>query len=614
MRKLYIIIALVLVCQFAQGQKLFLQGQLQNGQEYPKLKKVFNNYEVYKIDLQQLNDNQFSNPQISHLQLHLGDHQWSINLTESELISESYQLQVIGNVNEPTRRSVPINYIGDFNEGKANLTITNQLVLGSITDGDVTYYLEPLNRYLKEEADHYWVLYQGEDVKPNPGFRCGLPELMEEGGHIIQPRHTHANSSGCIQIDYALAADYSMYAKFEDLYDLEAYILAVLSLSQENFNDDNFTATMQFKVVAMSVSTCEDCDPWDSSTDSEAVLRSFGDWGNDGGFGMDSFHLASLWTDRVLADSLAGLSWLGEMCNDLRYNILSDYTDNLLLLKTLQSHEIGHNLGAIHIRQGDNTIMAPRINVTDKWSIWTRLRINSTMETFKSRPGCLTGCDELTPPNVAFSVDVQSGCSPFTASFAMNITGEHFTPKWIFEGGNPSVSFEDSPTVQYDEPGTYEVLLMAQNTAGADTLIQTSIIEVGGAESPDLNVAYEIGGSEAAFMATNADSVVWDLGDGTLSTDLEFLHNYQEDGIYNITLVATSDCGIDTLRQELKVVTLPVVSFLAENTTVCPASQIQFINNSQAFEGTYFWEFEGGFPESSTELSPAVTYNESGNV
>jgi outer membrane protein assembly factor BamB len=49
---------------------------------------------------------------------------------------------------------------------------------------------------------------------------------------------------------------------------------------------------------------------------------------------------------------------------------------------------------------------------------------------------------------------------------------------WFFEGGTPTFSSLANPVVTYDAPGVYDVLLIAQNILGADTIVKPCHIEV----------------------------------------------------------------------------------------------------------------------------------------
>jgi hypothetical protein len=62
--------------------------------------------------------------------------------------------------------------------------------------------------------------------------------------------------------------------------------------------------------------------------------------------------------------------------------------------------------------------------------------------------------------------------------------------QWTFEGGEPSVSNEQNPTVTYNNEGTFRVSLTSQNSFGSDSKTQTGYILVStttDAEKPVFN-------------------------------------------------------------------------------------------------------------------------------
>lgn len=73
-------------------------------------------------------------------------------------------------------------------------------------------------------------------------------------------------------------------------------------------------------------------------------------------------------------------------------------------------------------------------------------------------------------------------CAGGNVTFAKNILYGQTTPAttatWYFPGGSPATSTAASPTVTYSTPGTYDVMLVASNTAGTDTLIKQNYITV----------------------------------------------------------------------------------------------------------------------------------------
>src|SRR5690606_9576416 len=98
-------------------------------------------------------------------------------------------------------------------------------------------------------------------------------------------------------------------------------------------------------------------------------------------------------------------------------------------------------------------------------------------------------------------------------------------------------------------PGIYSVTLSASNATGQTVQItKTAIIEV--YESPTALFAIMpqvvfIPGDRlyTSNRSFGASSYLWDFGDGTTSTAYEPIHDYTEEGIYDITLIASNSSG-----------------------------------------------------------------------
>ncbi len=56
-----------------------------------------------------------------------------------------------------------------------------------------------------------------------------------------------------------------------------------------------------------------------------------------------------------------------------------------------------------------------------------------------------------------------------------------------------------------------------------------------------------------------------------------------------------------------------IPDFKADRVSVLPGERVVFTDNSQGLINTYEWVFEGGSPQSSSDISPEVVYNQSGN-
>ncbi len=161
------------------------------------------------------------------------------------------------------------------------------------------------------------------------------------------------------------------------------------------------------------------------------------------------------------------------------------------------------------------------------------------------------------PPILDFSFDPASGCAPLTVNFTnLSQFADPNSYQWQF-GTNQGSSQAVNPTYTYNEPGIYSVTLLASNILGQTVSITKSgIIEV--FQSPDAQftikpvVVYIPGGKVYTNnQSFGGGSYEWDFGDGETSTEFEPIHTYTTEGIYDITLIASSVDGCtDTARLE----------------------------------------------------------------
>ena len=81
-------------------------------------------------------------------------------------------------------------------------------------------------------------------------------------------------------------------------------------------------------------------------------------------------------------------------------------------------------------------------------------------------------------PVAGFSSDVVSVTVGGSVSFADSSTNNPTGWSWVFEGGTPSSSTAQNPTVVYNTPGVYSVSLTASNAGGSNTVTKPSSITV----------------------------------------------------------------------------------------------------------------------------------------
>lgn len=218
-----------------------------------------------------------------------------------------------------------------------------------------------------------------------------------------------------------------------------------------------------------------------------------------------------------------------------------------------------------------------------------------------------------TAPSANFSSGGTEGCVDLSVQFTNESSNNVTSLIWFFEGGRPGTSTDSNPQVTYEAGGSYNVMLVVSNPEGVDTLnlIDYIFIDAG----PGTSFFTTVNELEVDFNNTtvNADTYLWDFGDGNTSTEANPLYSYTAEGEYMVTLTATNDCGTNIFRQNITTGLLPNADFTVQNGAGCTPIEVTFVDRSSGTNlSDYIWEFEGGTPASSTEANPTITYEEAG--
>jgi PKD repeat protein len=604
------------------GQSLWAQQPVFTGTNLNKttkatsLDEMFKAYQLYEIDTKALNDFVKADEKDKDFQLQLGTaYDWDIHLYPYDIRTPEYQLRVStenGIIALPKGKSKTFRGYFQDGSGEVRLTIDEGFINGFFHKEGATIFIESANRFEPGLGNDVFVVYDEKDVIPSENNECAVLEAEGFGKKNIPDDHDHEKVVGeCYTVEIALASDFSMFNQFGTVAGTESATLAVLNNVQTNYDDD-FDDEVQFFVSSQFVSSCFSCDPavWSNSTDPFVLLPNFRTWGNSGGFGGASFDVASLWTNRNFDGSTIGLAYVGVICSNSRYNVLEHYTGNAPSLRVLQAHELGHNFDADHTNfNGNTTIMAPFINITNDWAPISVTEISNHIAAVANFGNCLSDCGAVgQPPIAGFGANDQVGCAPFTVSFSDQSFGTVESYAWSFPGGNPATSTSPNPVVVYNTPGIYDVSLEVSNAAGVNTLTQPGYITVLSPPVPQFMT--NVMGTTVSFInqTTGADNQIWDFGDGQTSLEENPVHVYAMDGIYTVTLTVSNICGNFSISQQVVVVTPPIAGFSADQTSGCTPLEVQFFNESSPNAGDFFWEFEGGNPATSSQQNPLVTY------
>jgi gliding motility-associated-like protein len=212
---------------------------------------------------------------------------------------------------------------------------------------------------------------------------------------------------------------------------------------------------------------------------------------------------------------------------------------------------------------------------------------------------------------------------------------------WNFGDGSPTITTPLSPPQNishtYLTPGIYTVTLTAQNFCGITTKTQQICVEPPLVPLFSLNTTS--GCTPLAVSATNTTNLtnqcttptyLWQVTHTPLycatstvtipnQTTQNASFNFITPGTYNIRLTATNSCGAVTSAVQTVTVKKPPTASINAIPNFCGTAAI---TPSAVVDGcapassvlTYAWNFPGGFPSSSSAVSPGtVNYAATGN-
>jgi YVTN family beta-propeller protein len=169
----------------------------------------------------------------------------------------------------------------------------------------------------------------------------------------------------------------------------------------------------------------------------------------------------------------------------------------------------------------------------------------------------------VTKPVANFSAKPISGKAQLNVAFTDTSTG--VLAGWIWNFGDGSKSFLQSPIHKYSKAGIYTVNLTVKNAAGRDTVTKTELISV--ISKPVANFTGNITSGKAPLNVKFTDTStgtasgwIWEFGDGSKSFYQNPTHKYSRVGTYTVNLAVKNAAGHNTVTKTdyIIVVTKPV--------------------------------------------------------
>ena len=228
---------------------------------------------------------------------------------------------------------------------EARFTVDDEKVEGVIITADELYYIEPLRNFSKLSAKNDYALYKSSDVIEGAHGACATTiagRIKSEVAHLAPKTSQASVATSLRQADLVTEADFDYVSFFGSSAAANAEILSIM-----NQVDGIYRQRMgiTFNISYQHTWATSD-DPY-SAAAADQMLYEFTNYWNANMAGQ-ARDLAHLWTNRPMEGNIAGIAWLGTVCNDVShsYGVSERYSDSFKY--SISAHEIGHNFGATH--------------------------------------------------------------------------------------------------------------------------------------------------------------------------------------------------------------------------------------------------------------------------
>ena len=219
---------------------------------------------------------------------------------------------------------------------------------------------------------------------------------------------------------------------------------------------------------------------------------------------------------------------------------------------------------------------------TYTWNNWINgnvIHVNPITTTSYSVTGTTNNCSSVVTttvtvfasPLINFKSDVYYGCDSLCVNFTdLTTVSTASIASWNWNFGNGVSASVQNPYYCYLDTGYYDVSLTITTTQGcAATFIKPQAISI----FPSPTASFTFNPSTAEVLnptfdftnqSSNAVSYQWSFGDSENATQTDPSHAYLTEGVYTVTLVATSEYGCMDVTTNTLVVT-EVFTFYAPN-------------------------------------------------
>ncbi|MCU0373889.1 MAG: PKD domain-containing protein, partial [Chitinophagaceae bacterium] len=227
-------------------------------------------------------------------------------------------------------------------------------------------------------------------------------------------------------------------------------------------------------------------------------------------------------------------------------------------------------------------------------------------------------------PVVDFVADISEGCAPLRVTLtSRSVPGSGTIKRSLWDFGDGSGAEGNTVPHTYTNSGSFNVALTIENEFGCSrSLSIPNLIEI----YPTVQAGFGFRASNSCkgpFTVSFSDSsagigvssFTWTFGDGASSTVRNPTHVFQNQGTYNVRLIATNTQGCsDTVTRQVTVSSAAITADFTMPDTVCRNQSIVAINNSRPVLGVDSVKWIIGNGQISTQLNPLFTFADAGLV
>lgn len=262
-------------------------------------------------------------------------------------------------------------------------------------------------------------------------------------------------------------------------------------------------------------------------------------------------------------------TWLAQYFSDSTQNIVDFIADKTTLnpgetTKFSLLPNTNYTLVEWVLNNGTETITSvasPSLSYPSLGSYDITVKVQDNLGNIRSvkKEKFITVIAKVLAPVANFTVDRDTIYQGESVQFMDLSTNEPLSFTWTFTNGLPSSSTLQNPVVRYEKIGSFLVNLSVKNTAGSDNEIKQKYITVLQAKLPEADfgssVTEALPGDAILFFdnSTNVPtSWQWQFPGGTPQTseDANPIITYEQNGQYNVTLIAKNFAGSDTIVKE----------------------------------------------------------------